>query len=308
MTDTWGIPGPVFAGLYLGLLLLPALVGALRLGALRRGRSGGAPARAEELALLTGGRGRAVEFVVARLLERQIIRMDGTGRVHRVRGSAPDDLGRAALVRIGKTGTTVGSVRREVWHHPALVAVENGLIARGLLVDARKVRSIRVGTAFAYWALVVLGVVRLIEGSSTGHPVGFLLGLLVLGTAAAVFVTTRAVKTPEVKATAAGRAAAEAAERAGVLAAGPAGEVAAGGFGRHPDKDVRLAVSRSTAAPATRGHSRRGRSTAAAGGGFVGYYGGSSSSGGGGGSSCGGGGGSSCGGGGGGGGGGGCGG
>ena len=25
MTDTWGIPGPAFAGLYLGLLLLPAL-------------------------------------------------------------------------------------------------------------------------------------------------------------------------------------------------------------------------------------------------------------------------------------------
>src|SRR4051812_44344576 len=118
MTDTWGIPGPVFAGLYLGLLLLPALAAALRLHALRRGRDGGAPDRAEELALLTGGRARAGEFVVARLLERQIIRLDGTGRVHRVRGSAPDDLGRAALVRIGKTGTAVDSVRREVRHHP----------------------------------------------------------------------------------------------------------------------------------------------------------------------------------------------
>jgi hypothetical protein len=108
-------------------------------------------------------------------------------------------------------------------------------------------------------------------------------------------VTTRATHTPEVKATAAGRAATGAAELAGVLTAGPAGAVAVGGFGSHPDKDVRLAVSRSTVVPATgaRARSRRSRWTAASGGGFAGYYGGSSSScsSGGGGSSCGGGGG-----------------
>ncbi|WP_206788843.1 TIGR04222 domain-containing membrane protein [Amycolatopsis sp. MtRt-6] len=304
MTDTWGIPGPVFAGLYLGLLVLPALAAALRLGALRRGRGGGVPEKAEELALLTGGRVRAGEFVVARLLERQIIRLDGTGRVHRVRGSAPDDLGRAALVRIGKTGTAVDLVRREVRHHPAMTALEDGLIARGLLVDTRKVRLTWVGTAVAYWALIVFGMVRLIAGSSTGHPIGYLLGLLALGTAAAVFVTIRARRTPEVRATAAGRAAAADAERAGVLTAGPAGAVAAGGFGSHPDKDVRLAISRTARRVV---HRPRARRVGAGGGTAVGYYGGSgggASCGGGGGSSCGGGGGSSCGGGGGGGGGG----
>ncbi|MEU8638319.1 TIGR04222 domain-containing membrane protein [Amycolatopsis sp. NPDC048633] len=292
MTDTWGIPGPLFAGLYLGLLLVPAAYAAVRTRLLLRGRAGGAPERAEELALLTGGRTRAGEFVVARLLEHQIIRMDGTGRVHRVRGSASDDLGRAALVRISKTGTAVSTVCREVWHHPALVDLEHGLIARGLLVDARKVRLTWVFTAVAYWALVVFGVVRLIAGSSTGHPVGFLLGLLLLlGLVAAIFVTTRTANAPEVKATAAGRAAAREAERAGSLTSGSAGAVAAGGFAGHPDKDVRLAVSRSTVVSATRSSSRRGRWAAAGGGGgFVGFYGGSSC-GGGGGSSCGGGGG-----------------
>jgi uncharacterized protein (TIGR04222 family) len=289
MTDTWGISGPLFTGLYLALLLLPAGYAAVRTRLLRRGRAGGAPDRGEELALLTGGRTRAGEFVVARLLDRQIIRMDGTGRVHRVRGSAPDDLGRSALARISKTGTAVASVSREVWHHPALVDLEHGLIARGLLVDAQKVRGTWVFTAIAYWALVVLGVVRLIAGSAGGHPVGFLLGLLVLGTVAAIFVTTRAANAPEVKATAAGRAAAGEAERAGSLTSGPAGAVAAGGFAGHPDKDVRLAVSRSTVVSATRTHRRRG-AWAGASGGAVGYYGGSSCSGGGS-SSCGGGGG-----------------
>ncbi|WP_370961301.1 TIGR04222 domain-containing membrane protein [Amycolatopsis sp. cg9] len=291
MTDTWGIPGPVFAGLYLALLLLTALAAGVRGALLARGRAGGAPERAEELALLTGGRERLGELVVARLLERQAVRMDGTGRLHRVRGSAPDDLGRAALARIGKTGTTVDRVRAEVRAHPSATGLEAGLTARGLLTDVRKLRLTWVFAAVAYWALFVFGVVRLIAGSATGHPVGFLLGLLAPNVVAAVFTTVRAAKKREVKATAAGRAAAEEARRTATLTAGPAGAVASGGFGEHPDKDVRLAVSRATQQSTARAYRRsRTRWASAGGGAAVGYYGGSSC-GGGGGSSCGGGGG-----------------
>ncbi|MEU0537802.1 TIGR04222 domain-containing membrane protein [Amycolatopsis tolypomycina] len=291
MTDTWGIPGPVFAGLYLGLLLVPALAAGLRLGVLRRGRSGGVPERAEELALLTGGRTRVGEVVVAHLLEQQTIRMDGTGRVHHVRGSAPDDLGRTVLVRIGKTGTAVESVRREVLQHPEVAALEAGLIARGLLVDVRKVRLTWVFTVLAYVALLVLGAVRLVAGSAAGHPVGFLVGLLVLNIGAAAVGTYCAVTLPGLgTTTTAGRAAATEAERAGPLASGAVAAVAAGGFGSHPDKDVRLAVSRATHVSPSRGHGPR-RGWAAASGGSAGFYGGASCGGGGGGSSCGGGGG-----------------
>ncbi|MEV6878848.1 TIGR04222 domain-containing membrane protein [Amycolatopsis sp. NPDC051128] len=304
MTDTWGIPGPVFAGLYLGLLLLTALFAVVRAALLARGDAGGAPERAEELALLTGGRTRVGEVVVARLLERQIVRMDGAGRLHRVRVTAPDDLGQAALSRIGQTDTSVDRVAAEVWHHPSVTDLETGLVARGLLTDVRKLRLTSVLTAVTYWALAVIGVVRLIAGSATGHPVGFLVGLLVLNAVAAVFTTVRAAKAPQVKATVTGRAAAEEARRAGTLVAGPAGAVASDGLGGHPDQDVRLAVSRATQQPTVRHHrSARSRWTGAGGGAAVGYYGGSSCSSGGG-SSCGGGGGSSCGGGGGGGGGG----
>lgn len=290
MTDTWGIPGPVFAGLYLGLLFLVALVAVVRAALLARGRTGGAPDTAEELALLTGGRERAGELVVARLLERQLIRLDGTGRVHRVRGSATDDLGRAALARIGKTGSSVDRVRAEVARHPSVADLEAGLVARALLTDVRKLRRARLLTAVALWALFVLGVVRLIAGSSTGHPVGFLLGLLALNTVAAVVATVRAANKPQVKATLAGQRAAEEARRARTLVTGPSGAVAADGFGSHPEKDVRLAVSRATQQSTARA-ARRPRTRWASGGGgaAVGYYGGSSC--GGGGSSCGGGGG-----------------
>jgi uncharacterized protein (TIGR04222 family) len=290
MTDTWGIPGPVFAGGYLGLLLLAALFAVVRAALLVHGHAGGAPERPEELALLTGGRARVGEFVVATLLDRQLIRMDGTGRLYRVKGTAPDDLGRAALLRIGKTGTAVDRVREQVEHHPAVTELERGLISRGLLADPRKRRLTWVFTAVAYAVLGVLGVVRLIAGSASGHAVGYLGAMLILATLAAVFATVRATNATQVKPTAAGRAAVEEARRAGTLVAGPAGAVAADGLGGHPDKDVRLAVSRATQRSTVRYPRHRARWANAGGGAAVGYYGGSSC-GGGGGSSCGGGGG-----------------
>jgi uncharacterized protein (TIGR04222 family) len=290
MTDTWGIPGPLFAGLYLGLLLIPLICAAVRTVALARGHDGGAPDRAEELALLTGGRSRVGEVVVARLLERKVIRMDGTGRLHRIAGSAPDELGRTALVRIGKTGASVDRVRTAVWEHPSVAELEAALVARGLLTDARKLRLTWVFTALAYGVLLVVGLARLIAGSAAGHSVAYLIGLLVLNVVVGAVATIRAANAPAVKATAAGRAAAEEARRTGTLVAGPAGAVASGGLGGHPDKDVRLAVSRATQASTARYHrSARTRWANAGGGAAVGFYGGSSCSGGG--SSCGGGGG-----------------
>ena len=289
MTDTWGIPGPAFAGLYLGLLLLPALAAAIRLGALRHGRAGGAPERAEELAVLTGGRRRFGEYVVASLLDQQIVRLSGNGWLSRVKGTAADPVGREALSRIGKHGSSVERVCDAAAEHRTALELETGLVGRGLLADPRKVRATWVGTAVAYWLVLVLGVVRLIAGASTGHPVGILLGLLAVGTAVAIAVTVKARNRPQVKATSAGKAAAEAARAAGTLTSGPAGAVAAYGLSGHPDKDIRQAATQAARHAAARASSRRTRLAGAGGGVAVGYYGGSSC--GGGGSSCGGGGG-----------------
>ncbi|MGK3203754.1 TIGR04222 domain-containing membrane protein [Amycolatopsis sp. MEPSY49] len=298
MTDTWGIPGPAFAGLYLGLLLLPALSAAIRLALLRRGRAGGAPEGPEELAVLTGGRRRFGEYVVANLLDEQVVRLAGNGWLSRVKGTTAGTVGREAVSRIGKHGTSVERVCDAAAEHETARELEAALIGRGLLADPRKVRSTWVATAVAYWLVLVVGVVRLIAGSSTGHPVGILLGLLAVGSVVAIAVTVKARNRPAVQATAAGTAAAEAARRAGTLTTGPAGTVAAHGLSGHPDKDIRRAATQAAAQAArhsaARAHSRRTRFAGAGGGAAVGYYGGSSC--GGGSSSCGGGGGGGCGG------------
>jgi uncharacterized protein (TIGR04222 family) len=291
MTDTWGIPGPLFTGLYLGLLLIPLIYAVVRARALLRGHAGGSPQTVEELALLTGERTRVGEVVIARLVERGLARMDGNGRLYRVRSSSSDVLDRAALERISKTGTSVDVVRTTVWRLPAVAELEAGMAARGLVTDVRKLRLTWVSTSVVYWALFVVGVARLIAGSSAGHAVGYLLGLLVLNVVAAIVVTVRAANVPEAKATAAGRAAAEEARRAGTLTSGATGAVASGGLAAYPDKEIRAAVSRAVHAAAKTYGRRAGRSSwaGAGGGAAVGFYGGSSC--GGGGSSCGGGGG-----------------
>lgn len=289
MTDTWGIPGPVFSGLYLGLLLAVALYGVVRLSRLSRGEAGGAPERPEEFALLAGGRDRLGEFVVATLLQRQFVRLDGTGKLHRTGGAAADDLGRAALARIGKSGNSIARVSAEAGQHASVAGLEAGLTARGLLTDVRAVRAAWLATAVAFWALAVLGVVRLIAGSATGHPVGYLILLLVLNTVAGIVPSVCAANPPKVKITAAGRAALDKARRDGTFTAGPAGAVASHGLSAHPDKDIRLAVGRAVRQTAAQAYRRPRGGWAAAGGASAGYYGGSSC--GGGSSSCGGGGG-----------------
>ncbi|MGW5741729.1 TIGR04222 domain-containing membrane protein [Amycolatopsis sp. NPDC003861] len=301
MTDTWGIPGPVFAGLYLGLLLAVALYGAVRGRRISQGDAGNAPERPEEFALLAGGRDRLGEFVVATLLEGQFVRLEGTGKLHRIRGTASDDLGRAALARIGKTGNWYGRVRDEVAQHASVTELEEKLAARGLLTDVRAVRAVWVIMAVAYGALAALGVLRLIAGSASGHPVGYLVLLLVLNTVALIVTAICAANRPRVKITAAGRAALEKARRDGTFTTGAAGTVASQGLSAHPDKDVRLAVGRAVSQAAAQVYRRPRRAGwAAAGGAGAGYYGGGScssgSSCGGGGGGCGGGGGGGCGG------------
>ncbi|EOD63110.1 TIGR04222 domain-containing membrane protein, partial [Amycolatopsis vancoresmycina] len=260
MTDTWGIPGPVFSGLYLGLLLAVALYGAVRGRRLSQGDAGSAPERPEEFALLAGGRDRLGEFVVATLLARQFVRLDSAGKLHRTGGAAPDDLGRAALARIGKSGNSIARVSAEVGQHASVPGLEAGLAARGLLTDVRAVRAAWLTTAVAYWALAVLGAARLIAGSATGHPVGYLVLLLVLNAVAVAVTSVCAANRPKIRITAAGRAALEKARRDGTFTAGPAGTVASHGLSAHPDKDVRLAVGRAVRQAAAQVYRRpRGR-------------------------------------------------
>lgn len=291
MTDTWGIPGPVFAGLYLGLLLVPAAIAAIQAGRLNTGTYFGEPlTRLEQVALLAGGPERVADTAIAGMLEREQVRLDSAGKLHRTSRHPADELGRVAIEFVRAKGSSPDSVRWGLRDSAGVTGLVDELTGRGLLVDQDKVRRAWALAAFGYGAVLALGFVRLVAGAATGHPVGLLIVELLLAVVGIIATATKAAHKPPLRPTAAGRAARDDALDKPILDSA-AGTVAVGGLENHPDRDIRAAVNRATPAPQHRSRSRWG---ATAGGGAMGFYGGSSC-GGGGGSSCGGGG-SSCGG------------
>jgi uncharacterized protein (TIGR04222 family) len=299
MTDTWGIPGPAFAGIYLFLILIPAVLAAVQVGRARVGRQPGQQLRSlGEVAMLAGGPVRVTDTVVADLVDREQLRFDSLGRLHRTSLHQPsDELGKAAVALVRPTGSSLDTIRWDMRDSEPVKQLRDGLVERGLLIDAREVRRPWKFAAIAYGALLLLGVVRLISGASAGHPVGFLVALLVLVLIALVVSVVKAADGPVAKPTKAGKATLDEVWQQQDLIAGTPGSVALGGLSSHPDQAIRRAAGQATPARARANHSGSGW---IAGGGFFG--GSASSCGGGGGASCGGGG-SSCGGGGGGGGG-----
>ncbi len=285
MTDTWGIPGPAFAGIYLFLILTPIALAAIQLHRARAGKPVDAPlSRIAEVALLAGGPVRVVDTVIAQLLQREQLRMDSAGRLHRTTLEPADELGRAAAEFVRRHGSSPDGMRWGLRENSAVVALVDELTERGLMVDPRRVRQPWRVAALAYGVLLVLGIARL--ASSGNHPVGYLMGLLLATVVLLVLTCVRAAATPAPAPTRAGKSALAGARLNGTLVDGEVGEVALEGLEHHPTQHIRLAVTSVTPTKPARSRSGSGSGWIAAGG----FYGGSSC-GGGGGASCGGGGG-----------------
>jgi uncharacterized protein (TIGR04222 family) len=291
MNDTWGIPGPVFAAIYLGLVLFPAVTAVIATLRALAGRRG-SPTRLEQVAILAGGPQRVADTVIATLMERDRLRLDSAGRLHVTSRHAAGELGDAAIALIGSSSATPDRIRVNLESHPAVESLVTELTGAGLLVDARRLRRAWTFAAVAYAAVVALGIARLVAGIAAAHPVGYLVALLFLAVVAGGGATAAAAHRFPVRPTKAGRAALATAREDGNLVRGTTGAVAVGGLPNHPDQAVRRAVSTPVS---TRPGRRAGRTSA----GMAAIWMAGSSGGascGGGGASCGGGGGGGCGG------------
>ena len=287
MTDTWGIPGPAFAGIYLILLLIPAAYAAVQAGRAGTGTYLTEPLRrVDEVAMLAGGPDRVADTVIAGLLEREQLRIDSLGKLHRTSLHPSDTLGKTAVEFVRPAGSSPALVRSVLRDCAVVTALTAELTDRGLMVGPERVQRAWRLAAMAYGVLIALGIARLISGTISGHPVGYLIALLLLTVVAVVVTGRKAAKEPPVRATTSGEAALEAARTSRTLVKGTIGAVALGGLANHPDKEIRQAAGREVPARPRTGRSRSNAGWAM--GGF--YYGG------GGGSSCSSGGGSSCGG------------
>jgi uncharacterized protein (TIGR04222 family) len=172
-----------FTLLYI-LLFAVAVVASLAISVrMRPDGQGGAVASMQELAILSGGRKRFVEAVAAKLV-----------------GDGSLDLMSNGEFTVAKPNVGINSAERAVLHldspfkWPELaeavriegVALEEGLVAKGWLMDDSEAMRLRVLLAAPFMVLLMMGCFRYVAVSAQSEPVGGLLFLLFVAALAAL--------------------------------------------------------------------------------------------------------------------------
>jgi uncharacterized protein (TIGR04222 family) len=248
--DTWGIPGPVFLGLFVVLVVVAWLVGPLARWNLDRRAARGTPVTPslEELALLAGGRKRLIETAIARLVDGGVLRISHQRHLTPTGRPPVGDLDEAVVGAVeSHPAMSTNGVLLRVHHGAAVRAIEDGARAKGLLHDPDAVRRSKHLAVGALGLVELLGVLRLAAGIARGASVAFLVVLVVI---VAVITLVTVVAVPLHRPTPLGRetlaryrnpAMAPAGGTSRTAMAGEfgvAGLVALGGFAMFPDPQV----------------------------------------------------------------------
>lgn len=181
--NPFDLHGPAFLTLYLFGLAL-AIGAGMAIPAWRRppGRGGG-PHDAEALAYLAGGPRRFADTVLARLLSRGALAVEGrTLAIGQAVGGTPAE---AAVLRL-PAPVTVATAEVALAQHGG--AVEKRLIADGAMIDAAAAHRLRWWQCAPYLALLGFGAIKVAVGLARDRPVGLLVALML---ATAVFAGLR---------------------------------------------------------------------------------------------------------------------
>ncbi|MDF2978206.1 MAG: hypothetical protein K0S40_2934, partial [Actinomycetospora sp.] len=185
MGDTWGIPGPVFLGLFVVLVVVAWLVGPLTRRnldrrAARAARGTPVAPSVEELALLAGGRRRLVETAIARLVDGGVLRISHQRHLAFTGRPPVGDLDDAVVGAVeSHPAMSTNGVLLRVHDSAAVRAIEDGARVKGLLHDPAAVRHSKYLAVSALGLVELLGVLRLAAGIARGASVAFLVVLVV---------------------------------------------------------------------------------------------------------------------------------
>jgi uncharacterized protein (TIGR04222 family) len=195
-SDTWGISGPTFLGLYLGLIVIA--VAATVLARRRLARSATMTpvtpldSHPDDVAYLHGGPELAVLTALTAMYLDGRITTSGQRRVRAVGsvGSRASELERA-IHRSAHQPVLRTALPGEPSVREALVRVERRLSEAGLLLTAEQRRRIR-QAGWMLWVVVAVGVLRAVAGGTAGRSIGFLLVMTVAVAVGAVVVSCTA--------------------------------------------------------------------------------------------------------------------
>lgn len=191
MADTWGIGGTTFLLAYTGaFVVLLVLVVVMR----ERMTSGAAPSRAlypYEVALLSGGRRRAIAASLIMLRAAGSISA-AKGRLHRVGkpGQEAGPLDKAVLAGIAG-GCKASQLEKRPKVRRQLDMIKGRLESDGFVTGPGERARARLLTLLVLGPFLMLGIARLVAGVRNDRPVGFLTVLLVVvGVIALILICT----------------------------------------------------------------------------------------------------------------------
>ncbi|WP_432200275.1 TIGR04222 domain-containing membrane protein [Erythrobacter sp. W53] len=169
--------GSDFLVFYGGLLAAAVVAGFWIPTFLREEGRSGVLTDAEELAFLAGGKTRFVDGVLAGLLGRGALSLDGKDKL----AIAQTQAGQTPAER-----AVLGSVGSVKWSDAKRVLdgyeerIEQSLVAKGLMIAPADRLSFRLIPALPYIFILVLGYYRMQAGTELGEPTGFLVALMIL--------------------------------------------------------------------------------------------------------------------------------
>lgn len=167
--------GP-FLMLYAVLYVVCLVVGsAIARATLAEGRPG-TLSDPEEVAVLGRGRERLGEVIVSRLLERGALKVE-KGKLVPQPGARGDSATESTILGLS-TPIAWSKVRKVT--DAAAGEIEQRLVRRGLLQDDGDAMRAALMACAPMFGLLLLGLGKAVVGSSRGHPVGFLIFLMIV--------------------------------------------------------------------------------------------------------------------------------
>lgn len=136
----------------------------------------GVVADAEEAALLGRGRERLGEVIVSRMLERRALKVE-KGKLVPQPGARGESATESTI--LGMSSPIAWSKLRKVTDLAA-GEIEHRLVRRGLLQENADAMRAALFACLPLFGLLLLGLAKVVIGSSRGHPVGFLVFFMVI--------------------------------------------------------------------------------------------------------------------------------
>jgi uncharacterized protein (TIGR04222 family) len=261
MSQPWGLSGPQFLGAYAAGIVLTIVIPLIFRQVIRRVPDRGMERQLDpyEIGYLARGPRRVAEMIVAGQVDSGALRVDSAGKLSKADRLARTGPHADALDRITPAGMPDGlrtsAICGKLRSDPAITEICRGLRADKFIVPRRRTAALRLVTVTLMAALLITGILRVIEGVNNHRPVGFLFALIFLGFFCDMFLLVLILALPSsstagsayLKRLRESRESSRSLVAPGAAVAGLAGEavllgVALEGFGGVPDEATRAAL------------------------------------------------------------------